>query len=522
MKSRVLTVAVVLSLTGAALAQQPGVRRSTRYDQKFTIAPGGTFALDNPIGNIEITGADVTDVEATIGTTIVARDEAMYEEAKRQSGFLVEGTPTMRVVRTASVANQVPKPWSVTVHWSLRVPRSVTVRVISSFSDRIRIVNLQGNVYVKNFNGNVALMNITGATFVESVNGSIVYSTPQPRGNVVLSTVNGEIVASVAANADLRWIAKSVTGDIRTNMPVRGAFYGATFRGSVNAPGGPTLTTSALMGNIHLLASGSSATASQSLYKLPTVDAPTMTNGQQTSAAGGRADYRRNSVTSLKYATSIGDVKVGEIRGDADIFTGAGQVQLGAVSGPARVRSLGGPLHLGEMLGVLTASTRAGDILVDSTRRGGTISTEGGTISLLYTGGPTRLISGGGDITVRQAAAPITAETTSGDIAITIDSTSKTETIDAKTGKGNVIVNVPPKFRGEIDATIITKDANADTIVSDLPGLSISREQMPGGLTRIHATGKINGGGEKVVLQATSGDIRISTGRVAPTLVKPR
>jgi hypothetical protein len=174
------------------------------------------------------------------------------------------------------------------------------------------------------------------------------------------------------------------------------------------------------------------------------------------------------------------------------------------------------------MMGILTASTRAGDILVDSTRRGGTISTEGGTISLLYTGGPTRLISGGGDITVRQAAAPITAETTSGDIAITIDSTSKTETIDAKTGKGNVIVNVPPKFRGEIDATIITKDANADTIVSDLPGLSISREQMPGGLTRIHATGKINGGGEKVVLQATSGDIRISTGRVAPTLVKPR
>ena len=146
-------------------------------------------------------------------------------------------------------------------------------------------------------------------------------------------------------------------------------------------------------------------------------------------------------------------------------------------------------------MGTLTASTRAGDILVDSTRRGGTISTEGGTISLLYTSGPTTLTSGGGDITVRQAAAPVSAETSSGDIAITIDPQSKTETITAQTGKGNVILNVPPLFRADIEATITTNDPTGDTIVSDIPGLSITREQV-GGTTRVRAVGKINGGGE--------------------------
>jgi hypothetical protein len=354
------------------------------------------------------------------------------------------------------------------------------------------------------------------------VNGSIIYSTQRPRGNVVLTTVNGAVTATVAGNADFRWVAKTVTGDIRTNLPARGTFFGTTFRGSVNAPGGPTISTSSLMGNIFLLASGASAAPTQSIRLVPTVVTSPAVPGVQISSAGPRGDYNRNVVASaMKYSTTLGDVKVDRIRGEAEIFTGAGQVQLGQVDGACRVRSQGGPLQLGEIMGPLTASTRAGDILIDSTRRGGTIATDGGTITLLYTSGPTRLTSGGGDIMVRQAASSVNAETTSGDIIVTLDPGSKTETIDAKTGKGNVILNVPNGFRADVDAIIITNDPTGDTIVSDIPGLSITREQV-GGTTRVRATGKINGGGEKLTLEATGGDIRISTSRLGPTLVKRR
>ena len=44
----------------------------------------------------------------------------------------------------------------------------------------------------------------------------------------------------------------------------------------------------------------------------------------------------------FKYATSLGDVRVQQVLGDVDIFTGAGEVQLGAVSGSLKVRSSGG------------------------------------------------------------------------------------------------------------------------------------------------------------------------------------
>jgi DUF4097 and DUF4098 domain-containing protein YvlB len=112
----------------------------------------------------------------------------------------------------------------------------------------------------------------------------------------------------------------------------------------------------------------------------------------------------------------------------------------------------------------------------------------------------------------------VNAETASGDISIALDATSKSQRVDAKTAKGNVVLNVSPQFAGEIDATILTDDPEADTFLSDIPGLSVSRDQV-GGKTRVRATGKINGGGEKVVLHATGGDIRISTGPVPPTVV---
>jgi DUF4097 and DUF4098 domain-containing protein YvlB len=522
MMNRVLIGLILFSVAGSADAAS-ALRKQMQAEQKFSLDAGGTFVLDNPIGDIDITGADVTEVQATIVTTIAAANEAAFQEGQKQSGLLVGGDTKTRIVRTAAVAPIYRQtPWSISMRWSIRVPKSASVRVSSYSSRTIRISNLLGNVTVNNFNGSLVLTNLNAATSAESVNGSIIYSTPQPRGNVVLGTLNGSVTATVASGADVRWVAKTVKGDIRTNLPARGTLFGTTFRGSVNAPGGPTITTSSLMGDVGLFAVGAPAANTQSIRNVPTVvQSPAIVSGQQTSSSGRGGFVRGTVIKSVKYATNLGDVRVSRIRGDADVFTGAGQVQLGEVTGVSKVRSLGGPLQLGEMMGELTASTRAGDILVDSTRRGGTISTEGGTISLLYTSGPTRLTSGGGDITVRQAAAPVTAETTSGDIAITVDPQSKTETIAAQTGKGNVILNVPPMFRADIEATIMTTDPAGDTILSDIPGLSVTREQV-GGTTRVHAVGKINGGGEKVVLKATGGDIRISSARAGPTVVKPR
>jgi DUF4097 and DUF4098 domain-containing protein YvlB len=510
MKIRVLAVAIGLLVCGSVLGRP--MSRTFNSDQTFGLDANGTFYLDNPVGNIVIYGKDTPNVEAMIIKTIEGPDRVAVEEGRRQTTLIIGGDNRGRAVRMTVAAGST-RGWKASVAWRVGVPRTANVRILARTGDHIKVSGMRSGVQIKNFNGSIVLDDLIGPAIIESVNGSIYYKSPRLRGNVFLSTVNGDVMATVPPDAGFRWVAETIKGDIQTNLPARGTFFGNTFRGTVNAPGGPTISTGTLMGNITLYALGGRTRNAQSIRKTPPIPAPQMM----------RADNPAQPIVrgAFTFNTSIGDVKVQQILGDARIFTGAGEVQLGAVSGSCTVRSNGGPLQLGEILGPLQVETRAGDILVDTARRGGTISTNGGTIRLLYTSGPTRLFSGGGDISVRQAAAPIDAETASGDISIVMDATSKTEKIDARTGKGNIVLNVSRQFSADIDATIVTSNPDANTFLSDIPGLSVSREQVAG-RTRIRATGRINGGGEKIVLHAVDGDIRLSTGPVAPTIVTRR
>jgi DUF4097 and DUF4098 domain-containing protein YvlB len=513
MKTRALFAVVFVAWAGVASAA--GTRKAFVVQQHFTLAANGTLVLENTAGNIEIIGGDVNGVHVDAQKVIFANDAEGIEEGRQLTALKVAGDENLRVLRTVMEPGKT-RPWSSGVSWRLRVPRTVTVRVSSNAGDFIRIFDVRGGVFAKNFNGTISFENVAGFVSADSVNGSISLDAPRLRHEARLVTVNGHITVRVGADADLRWVADTVRGDIRTNLPVRGMFNGTTFRGSVNAPGGPTLHTASFLGHIHLYGAGMPVQTAKSVRsmrpELVFVDSP---NRERKVGALRQGVVNGN----FSHETNIGDIQVREVRGNASLSTGAGKVQLGAAAGDAVIVSKGGALQLGEILGSLRASTQAGDILVEAARRGGIIDTTGGTIRLLYTGGPTRLTSGGGDVVVRQAAGPVNATTRSGDINIGIDRTSKKQRIDAITEKGNIVLNVPDGFGADVDLTVFTTDPNAHTIHSDIAGLSIQRDQAAEGVTRIRATGKLNGGGDRVTMQATGGSIRIVTGTLGPTVL---
>jgi hypothetical protein len=495
MRNRAL-FAVVVFFT-SVLAEAGNVTKTFRADQKVTIAQGGIFVLENPIGNVEIIGGDGTEIEAVVLTTVTAVNATALEEGHRKTIMIIGGNAATRVLRSNVPPNQ-SADWQASVDWVLKVPRQTNVNVISQTSRRIRIMNINGDVRVKNFAGGVLVANVTGNTIVDSVNGSIVFSTAELGASAVLTSVNGSVTASVPDDANMKWIAETAKGDIRTNLPARGVLVENTYRGTINGEGGSTVTTATLMGNIFLLANGSGMGGTRSL-KRP-VDMVKSGVMQSAPAEG-----------FFQFYTRLGDVSVPEIRGSADVFTGAGHVQLPKVTGALKVFSQGGPLSFGDIGGEIEASTWAGDISIERARSGGTVTTRGGTIHASLVNGPMRLISAGGDITVRRTTAPVTARTTSGDIAVVIDARSLSESVDARTEKGNVIIHIPVNFSADVDATIVTSDPDNDVFLSDLPGLSISKEQIGGGKTRVRATGKLNKGGERLLLEAINGDIRIST-----------
>lgn len=510
MRTVLKLIAVSLLVTSPLLAANVVSKR--QFNQQWTLAPGGALELNNAFGSIEIIGTDQADVAAVVTKTIVGVDKQALEEGDDRTELRIGGDDRTRIINTVNPLGRNPR-WSSTVDYVLRVPRAVHVRVKASTTGRIRVAGIRGNVTIQTFSGTVILDNVIGAAQVENTNGNIVLISERPTSNAVLASVNGTVMIVVPPTASFQWQAESLTGDIRSTIPVRGEVVGTTFRGNVNAPGGPLIVSRTMLGAAILLNRGSQPAQAKAIRDVPqsavrmvSASPPSQATTERQQLVQGRFNWK----------STIGDLDVAEVRGDAFVETGAGEIRLGTVFGVCSVRSGGGPLHLGEIHGTVIAITRAGDVIIDAARVGGTISTDGGIIRVLYTGGPTALNSGGGDITVRQALSAVTAQTRSGDIDIAMDRSTKTETIIAKTAKGNIVLNVGPKFAATVDATVITADADANTIVSELPGLTIQREQIAGGKTRIRATGKLNGGGDRIELSAEGGGIRIISQPLAP------
>lgn len=515
-KQTILAGLAVAAIAASAPAAKFSDSVKDSFVREIPIAPNGVLVVDNRDGSIEITSHDAP--HAWVGVQRITRgvDAAALTEGRNATRVEFGGNAARTIIRTVNPLTQSGR-WQSIVSYTIRVPRTVSVKLASHWSERIRVANLAGSVSVSNVIGPIYLENLTGALSVESINGTIFYdSSSRPGANVRLQTVNGNIEMVVVPNANFRWVASTIRGDFLTNFPVNGHFDGSTFRGAINSARGPMITTAALMGNVTLVRKGTNASQARSvrLLSAPQAPAPPSTQaGPVLSRTFSMPHFQGN----LSYETNVGNVLVGEVRGDARIRTGAGEVKLGNVHGDTIVVSHGGPLEFGDLTGPVRAETKAGDITVRVARAGGTLTTGGGIIRVFYAHGALTMRSGGGDIFVRQASGPISAETRSGDITINFEAAVQGLPVEARTGEGNVLLNVSPQFAADIEAIVMTSDEEANSIASEFPDVTIQRDRV-GGRTRIRATGKVNGGGQRVSLYAEEGNIHIKAQAIRPLL----
>lgn len=476
----------------------------------------GTVWLNNPYGSIDVVGGEGNRVVVTVQRIINAMNDQAMKDAKEIVITTLSGDPRVRVVKTTFPERSDPR-WKAIVNYNVRVPRSVHVKIAGRAMDHIRVSQMLGNVSVNAISGTIVLSNLGGASTVETINGRVIYDYPErPLANARVQAINANIDIYAPPQSIFDWVAETLTGDLLTTFDTRGLFTGNVYRGHANSSGGPTLTTSTLSGRVMLLARGTTPQQARRVTR-QTVNAP-----QGSSNRNDLPPVRKVQIPFIYdqlwlFTADVADVSIGEIHGSTRILTGAGEVELGVVYGTAVVNSRGGPLNFGDMMGPLDVHTDAGDVTIRVSRQGGSASTEGGSVRVMYAGGPMNLRSGGGDIIVQQAGAPIDAATLSGDISLTLSPLLKTQRVTAKTSQGNVTLVVNPNFAADIDAIVITNDGDANRIRSDF-NLTFRREAH-NGKTRIRATGKINGGGERVELVAEDGSINISSQVVSPMVI---
>jgi DUF4097 and DUF4098 domain-containing protein YvlB len=519
MRSSIQVSIAALALLSATQLFGATFSASSRVVRELPIDAAGSVWIDNPFGSVDVIGGDGKLLSVTVDRVITAPDAMSLKEASDGIVLSFEGDPKVRLIRTLLPPGRNVR-WTGAVNYTVRLPRSVNVKIASKVAEHIRVSQLNGSVTVNGFSGAVILESVNGASAVSMVNGRIIFDyTRSPVSKAEVQAVNADIDVYLPPNSNFNWIANTLNGDILTTFLVRlPRFSGTVFHGVVGK-GGPTINTETMMGRVMVQAKGLNVSQAQSVRQNrpdhQPVPADVMLQPPQKKI---QLPYH---IGDFIFAASVADVTVGEVRGNARVETGAGEIELGAVFGQCNVTSLGGPLNLGDIMGALFAHTGAGDIIVRAARMGGQVTTDGGLIRVMVAGGPMTLRSGGGDIIVRQVSAAIDAGTNSGDITLTGDPGRKTLKITARTLQGNIVLNVGPRFAADIDATILTTDPEMNEMSSDFKGLSIRREQV-GNKTRIRATGKINGGGERVELYAEDGDIHISAQNITPIKLMPR
>lgn len=184
----------------------------------------------------------------------------------------------------------------------------------------------------------------------------------------------------------------------------------------------------------------------------------------------------------------------------ADLRTSGGDIRIGDLGGNAQLRTSGGDIVLDKIDGEVDAHTSGGDITIHEATRNAKAHTSGGDVRVGRVAGSAHLSTSGGDIRVEGASGVIEAETSGGDVSARfVDTISANCTL--KTSGGDVTVSVSPSTAFRLDAS--TSGGNVR-----VSGLTLDIER--GGNGKSSLVGASHGGGPELKLRTSGGDVRVA------------
>ncbi len=237
--------------------------------------------------------------------------------------------------------------------------------------------------------------------------------------------------------------------------------------------------------------------------------------------SGGDLDLRRIT-GGLCAKTSGGDIELYGLKGTCSVKTSGGDIVIRDVESERLIEAgtSGGDIEVEQVKGDVDVGTSGGDITVENVSGELEASTSGGDIDVYKVSKDLLVTTSGGDIEVKGAEGCVEARTSGGDIEVDIlEYNSKVDqNIELKSSGGSLELVLPKNFKGTVDAVIYIRNARWDeyNIYSDFPlkvvhedGYSDKKSWHRRVEGTIVATGEINGGGNRIKLETSNGDINI-------------
>jgi DUF4097 and DUF4098 domain-containing protein YvlB len=200
---------------------------------------------------------------------------------------------------------------------------------------------------------------------------------------------------------------------------------------------------------------------------------------------------------NLNLNTAGGSITVPDITGKLTCKTAGGSLRLGRIEGPVNGQTAGGSINLAGGTEAATLHTAGGSIHVGETAGNLEAETAGGSIHIKKANGHVKAQTAGGSIELEAVSGKIHAQTSGGSVTATLAGQPKDD-CELTTSAGNITLTLPGDAAVDVDA-----ETSGGRVISDLP------TTVQGELHRSSLKGKINGGGPRMHLRTSAGNVHI-------------
>lgn len=245
--------------------------------------------------------------------------------------------------------------------------------------------------------------------------------------------------------------------------------------------------------------------------------------------------YADHSVGEISIKTSSGDVDLKELTGRTDIESSSGYLTIGTITGDTQLRTSSGDINIKELTGEVKTESSSGYLAIGTLTGNAQFKTTSGDMDVQYADGEVQAVTnsgnvkmpeGNGDRTISTSSGDIMAESTegifqintqSGDVQITVQKgegsieTASGDvqlaleelagTLNVNSSSGYVGITLPAE--NEFEFMTGTSSGNIVTFFDSDLTFSSRRNHAQG----VHGA---NAQGNRIVIQTTSGDVRIS------------
>jgi len=214
--------------------QRSDFKERDEFNQTYQLPPGARVDVSSIRGPVEITTGDTATAEVRIIRSARSRADLEYHKIEvKQEGnrLVVRGLQEPEERRRDNI--------QVDHHVILKLPRSINLSV-ASISGRLKINDVDGQIYVNSISGSVNISDVSGKLQVNSVSGNLEIGNvgadarvTSVSGNLGLGQVNGSLdVSSVSGNVNATLLSLSPQG-IHINSVTGSIEIG--FKSEVNA-----------------------------------------------------------------------------------------------------------------------------------------------------------------------------------------------------------------------------------------------------------------------------------------------